>query len=200
MKIPINLFDIALVGMLVAGVLRGRKRGLSEELVTMLHWASMLVVCALVYKPIGDWMASVSPLSRVFTYVASYITVAVLYSSLFMLVKRHIGGKLVGSDAFGKGEYYLGMPAGMVRFACITLFVLAIINARQYTQKEIADAAAYTEDVYGSNYFPGWYEVQTTIFEKSLTGPTIKKYSSFLLIEPTIHKDRRIKRPELELP
>lgn len=194
MNVPINFFDILLVALLIVGILRGRKRGLSEELMTLLLWVSMVIVCAVTYKPVGLWMESVSPMSRLFCFVASYITIAIIYSSLFIFVKKRLGGKLIGSDVFGKGEYYLGMPAGMFRFACISLFALALLNARQYTDQEIAAARTYTQDVYGSDFFPDLHEAQTLVFEDSLTGPPIKKYASFLLIEPTIYKEARIKR------
>jgi len=38
-------------------------------------------------------------------------------------------GQIIGSDVFGNAEYYLGMCAGAVRYACVTLVVLAFLNA-----------------------------------------------------------------------
>lgn len=200
MKLPINWFDVVVLVVVIAGITRGRKRGLSEELVTMLQWAFIMVGCAFLYRPAGQFLAQISPLSSLFCYIASYLVIAGVISAVFIMVKRTIGGKLIGSDVFGKGEYYLGMPAGAVRFACILMCVLAIVNARFYTESEIKAAEAYNKDVYGSNFFPGLYELQQDVFHHSLLGPAIRNHVSFLLIEPTPTEVKRLKRPELNLP
>ena len=49
------------------------------------------------------------------------------------------GEKLVTNAVFGNLEYYLGMVAGVVRFACILLFGLALLNAPIVTDKELED-------------------------------------------------------------
>src|SRR5437868_1219062 len=46
-KLPINLFDLALVGLLVAGIYRGRKHGMSEELMLLLKWLVIVFGCIL---------------------------------------------------------------------------------------------------------------------------------------------------------
>jgi hypothetical protein len=120
-----------------------------------------------------------------FCYIVSYLVLAAVVSLAFLGGKRYFGGKLIGSDAFGKGEYYLGMPAGFLRFLCISIAFLAILNARLYSQRELQADVAYQEDVYGKQYFPGLGVLQANVFEKSLSGPLIKKYMSFLLIKPT---------------
>jgi hypothetical protein len=40
-------------------------------------------------------------------------------------------------------------------------------------------------DIYGSDFFPGLHSLQTTVFDRSLTGPWIKENLGFLLIKPT---------------
>ena len=123
-----------------------------------------------------------SPLT---SYVTAYIGVAVLVASIFLLVKRTLGGKLTGSDTFGKSEYYLGMPAGMLRFVCMLIVGLSVLNARLYSQEEIAAYQKFQMENYGSEFFPGLQTVQSTVFEQSIVGPPIKKYLAFLLIKPT---------------
>jgi uncharacterized membrane protein required for colicin V production len=75
-NIPVNLFDVALVAILVAGVLRGRKNGMSEELLGLLKWVTIVALCALVYQPIGSWLADSSPFSHLSSYVMAYFAVA----------------------------------------------------------------------------------------------------------------------------
>jgi len=96
-----------------------------------------------------------------------------------------LGGKLIGSDVFGKSEYYLGMPAGMLRFICMLITALAILNARLYSSQEIAAAQKFQLDNYGSEFFPSMQSLQATVFEQSIAGPPIRKYLGFLLITPT---------------
>jgi hypothetical protein len=97
-----------------------------------------------------------------------------------------VGSRLFGSNLFGNAEYYLGMPAGMVRYACVLLFVLAFLNARQYTPAQIEASDKYQERWYGAHFFPNLHTVQVQVFEKSFTGPYVKKYLGVLLIEPTV--------------
>ena len=51
--------------------------------------------------------------------------VGLLVLLLFAGIKRTVGGKLVGSDIFGRSEYYLGMGSGFVRVTCMLLAAMA---------------------------------------------------------------------------
>lgn len=185
MNLPFNWFDIFVLVWLGMGIFRGRKRGMSEELITFLQWIGIVVVSAFAYQPVGAVLQSVAKCSQLTGYVVGYLLTAGCVATVFLLVKRALGGKLIGSDAFGKSEYYLGMPAGMLRFVCMLILGLAILNARLYSSQEIAAAQKFQMDNYGSEFFPGLQSVQATVFEKSITGPPIRKYLSFLLITPT---------------
>src|ERR1043166_3788265 len=184
--LPINAFDFALIAILVIGVLQGRKHGMSEELLGMIKWLAILLGCALLYEPAGNLFAqSTTMFSHLSCYLMVYITAAVLIFAGFAGIKRGLGGKVIGSDIFGGAEYYLGMASGMVRFTCILLIGLALLNARYFSQTEIEAMAAQRKEIYGSDFFPGLHSLQSVVFERSLTGPWIKNSLSFLLIKPT---------------
>ncbi len=68
-NLPINAFDVVLLVVLCAGMMVGRKRGMSEELMTMVKWVTIVVVCAFFYKPIGDALAGSSPLTSLTCYM-----------------------------------------------------------------------------------------------------------------------------------
>lgn len=195
-KLPFNWFDIAVVIVLFIGVQRGRKRGMSEEWLSMFQWAAVVLVCAIAYEPMGQWLTTVSPFSPLFSYILCYILAGIAVTTAFILLKATLGKKTVGSDAFGSAEYYLGMPSGMVRFACILLAGLALLNARQYRTEEIKAMAKFQNDNYGSQFFPTLQTVQEQVFEKSFTGPPIKKYLSFLLIKPTRPEGKPLQRAQ----
>lgn len=196
-NLPFTWFDVMLLLMVIMGIARGRKRGLSQELFTMLLWLVLVLGCAVAYMPLGDLLASATGFSPLTCYVICYLAVAALLSVLFAPIKRALGGKMITADSFGSAEYYVGMPVGMIRFLCILIAMLAILNARLYSTKEIAAREAYQKDVYGSDFFPGLSTLQQDVFEKSFTGPHIKKYLSFLLIKPTSPRQQQpIRRPD----
>lgn len=195
-SLPINWFDVAVLVLLLVGLQRGRKRGMSEEFLTSLMWLTIVVACALAYEPLGQLLTGMSPFSRLFSFILCYIAVGLAVAGVFLFLKRTVGGKLIGSDTFGSAEYYLGMPAGMVRFACILIAALALLNARQYRSEEVKAMAKFQEDNYGSQFFPTLQTLQAGVFEHSLTGPPIKKHLSFLLIKPTPPESRAIKRAQ----
>ena len=181
-KLPFNMFDFVLLAVLTAGLLRGRKHGMSEELMLLLKWLLIVLVCAFTYEPIGSWLAGSSPISTLSCYLIAYITMALIIIGIFALIKHSVGGKLIGSDIFGRAEYYLGMGSGFIRFSCMILAFLAILNARYYSSAEIKENKEFQKDVYGSEFFPGLQTAQSTVFERSLSGPIIRQHLSFLLI------------------
>ena len=173
---------------------------MSEELISLLAWICIAVGCAIAYQPLGDLLANKSVFSQLSSYLMAYIAVALAIASTFAVFKRIAGGKLLGSDVFGKSEFYLGMIAGMVRFCCILVTFLSLLNARLYSSQEVQAGQAYQNDVYGSNFFPTLYSIQAQVFEKSLTGPFIRNQLGFLLIKPTAPDDKQFKQKEFVSP
>ncbi|MEK7781851.1 MAG: CvpA family protein [Verrucomicrobiota bacterium] len=184
-NLPFNWFDVAVVLMLAAGYARGKKHGMSQESLAMLKWIALVVVSAIAYEPLGLWAADTLKIGKLFAFVLSYSLVATIIAVAFVFINRTLGEKLKGSDTFGKAEFYLAMPAGMLRFACIVLAVLALLNARYYTTAEVKAMTKYQDDNYGSNFFPTLSSMQDDVFTKSFVGKQVKEHLSFLLIKPT---------------
>ena len=184
-NLPFNWFDLAVVLMLVVGYTRGKKNGMSQESLAVLKWVALVVVTAIAYEPLGLWAASTLKIGKLFAFLLSYCLVASVILCAFVFINRTLGEKLKGSDTFGKAEFYLAMPAGMLRFSCITLVLLALLNARYYTTAEVKAMNKYQNDNYGSNFFPTLSSVQDDVFMKSFLGKQIKEHMSFLLIKPT---------------
>jgi len=199
-NLPINAFDFVLVLALIAGVFRGRKHGMSEELLLLVKWLLILFGCAMIYEPAGKIVAQTGFFGLLGAYLLVYVAAGLLVLGMFALVKHSLGGKLLGSDVFGRAEYYLGMGSGLVRYTCMVLALLALLNARHYTVTEVKAMEKFQDDVYGSNYFPTLHSLQAAVFEKSLTGPWIKKNLDFLLIKPTDPEHREFKQREYSMP
>jgi uncharacterized membrane protein required for colicin V production len=199
-KLPINAFDCIVLAILAMGLLRGRKHGMSEELMGLVTWLAVVIVCAMVYEPAGQWFARSSPFSLLASFLFVYTAGALLILSFFAFCRYRLGGKLVGSDIFGRAEYYLGMGSGVVRFSCMLLAALAILNARYFSPMEVRAMEAFQNDVYGSNYFPTWHTAQEVVFQRSLSGSWIKEHLSFLLIKPTQPEDKQYHQKDANLP
>jgi uncharacterized membrane protein required for colicin V production len=191
--LPFNAFDLFLVVILGVGIYHGRKEGMSQGIIPLFRWLCIIFVCAAAYEPVGQFFnQSTTLFSTLSCYVMAYVGSAIVIVVLFLAIKRALGGKLLGSDVFGSSEYYLGMGSGLIRYACIIVALLALLNARHYTTKEIKAREAYVNDLYGKDYFPGLQVLQSTVFEKSLTGPWIKENLSFFLIKPTAPEDKSL--------
>ena len=200
MTLPINWFDVLLLVVLASGIGYGRKRGLSETLIPMIRAVAILFAATFLYQPLAKWLVSISNFSLLFCRVSAYILILIAGWVIFIGLNRWLGGKLLGSDAFGKGEYYLGMPAGLITFISFFTMGLAVLNARLFTEKETKAYQAYVKDVYGSDFFPGLHAAQQAVFVKSFTGPFIQKHASIVLIQPTPSEVKVFKQREYEIP
>lgn len=182
---PFNLFDVLLAIVLVGGIIHGRKHGVSLEVLSMAKWLTLVLVCAVVYRPVGALVAEAGFFDLLSCYLLAYLGAALLVFFIFSVLERRLAPKLTGSDIFGRGEYFLGMGSGMLRFACILLVGLALLNAREFSPAELKDTERYQLENYGSHVFPGLHSLQDAVFERSLTGGWIKEDLGFLLITPT---------------
>ena len=204
-KLPVNWFDILVLTVLFLGYVRGRKHGMSKELIVMLGWLAAVLVSAIAYEPLGLLLDDTLHLGKLVSYILAYVLVAGLVLLVFFYLDGTVGRKLSNSDAFGKSEFYLAMPAGMLRFGCVLLALLALLNARLYRTAEIKAMQKYQMDNYGSQFFPTLASIQSGVFEESFTGPQIRKYMGFLLIKPTFpdgpqQKNTASRRREISLP
>jgi hypothetical protein len=195
--LPFNAFDLLLVVLLILGIYRGRKHGMSEELLPLIKWLLIPFVCAVLYEPVAGFFLGTSAMfSRLACYIMAYSGAGIVILLCFAGIKHSLGGKIIGSDIFGSAEYYLGMGSGLIRFACMTMAALALLNAWYFSPKEVQAMEKFQNDVYGSNFFPGLHSLQATVFERSLTGSWIKENLSFLLIKPTAPEDTQIHQRE----
>ena len=182
--------DLVILAVLVMGVIRGRKRGMSEELLDVLKWILIVATAGFVYGPLGGFLSDSTMFSHLSSYIATYTAIVILYMLVFSFIRRHIGGKLIGSDVFGNAEYYLGMAAGAVRYACITLVAMAFLNARYFSPGEVSAEIKYQQDNFGSIYFPTFCGIQHEVFAQSLTGRLTKDYLGVVLIKPTSPEEK----------
>jgi uncharacterized membrane protein required for colicin V production len=179
-------FDLLVLGLVAFGIFRGRKRGMSEELLDVFQWLCIVVVGAMLYSPLGRTVSSFSGFSPLLSNIIAYTLVALVIKLLFSTVKRSVGEKLVQSDAFGRFEYYLGMIAGSVRCLCILIFALSFLHAKYISDAERAATAKMQADNFGSISFPTLGSLQQSVFYESYTGKFIKKNLQEQMIKPSM--------------
>jgi uncharacterized membrane protein required for colicin V production len=187
-NLPVNWFDGAVLGMLVFGFFRGRKHGMSREFLPLLKWVSLVAVCGFCYPMVADLLVNTFQLGKSSGCLFGYLLLACVILLVFRFLRWLLASRMGEKTFFGGGEYYLGMLAGMIRFACMVLAVLALLNAPVYTAQEIKQHDAYVKRWYGGglyngNYFPSIHSIQEQVFAKSFTGPYIKDYLGPVLIE-----------------
>lgn len=209
-----NAFDVAIVLVLGFGFWRGRKNGMSKEFLPVSQWLVIVFAAGLGNDLLGDRLIQMGVIRSVFgkhfnthtaAYITGYLLIAFVVWILFTFIKKHLKTKLEGSNTFGAGEYYLGIASGMIRYSCITLFALALLNAPYYTQGEIAAQKAYNNRWYGGgmkdfkgDFIPSLDEVQADVFTYSLLGPFIKSGISGLLIN-SVPPTGPVKQPVISI-
>jgi len=158
---------------------------MSEELLDVIKWVSVLVVAAFLTRPAGQMLADASVFSLLSCYIFIYTLIVIGLKVLFGLVRKQVGDKLVSSDFFGSAEYYLGMVAGAVRYLCVIVVAFAFINARYYSPEEIAEDKRVQQHNFGDIRFPTWATLQDQVFNKSACGTITRNFIPFCLIPPT---------------
>jgi uncharacterized membrane protein required for colicin V production len=200
-----NWFDAAVVLILVLGFWRGRKRGMTKELLPTLQWLAILLGAGLTHVYLADWFQQEGLVRRVFgnqfnertaALLSAYLLIAFVIFMVFTLLKRKYNPKLEGSSFFGSNEYYWGVAAGLVRYTSKLLVALALLNAPYYSPNDITAIKLYKLNNFAAggnvremkndtgDYIPSVYEVQDSVFKSSLLGPLIKDNLSCLLINP----------------
>jgi uncharacterized membrane protein required for colicin V production len=169
--------DFLTVLVLMVGIMRGRKRGLSEELLDTVQWVAIVVAAGLFYRPLAALIGTNPILSPVTYGIVSYILIALVIKLVFTMLKKQFGQKLVDSDVFGRVEFYFGMIAGSVRWTCIYLFFLSILHAPTYSDSYRAQKAKSDEYNFGDISFPSIMSLQDEVYKVSYTG----KYSAIYL-------------------
>lgn len=178
-------FDALVVALIMVGFYRGRKRGMSEEFPLLIQWIVILAGGALLHKPVGELVSSLTGMGKLFWFVTIYLLWAMTVKGVVTWIVRAKGDKVNLADNFGKAEYPLGIVAGMIRFVLVILFSMALLNARLYSSAELTALAKFQQDNYGNISFPTISSVQTSVFRNSMMGKVVKDKAEVILIEGT---------------
>jgi len=186
--LPINWFDAAILVLLGFGVFRGRKNGMTRELAPTIQWLLVVLGAGLGYPPLAQIYNTQCHLDKLWSALAAYMSIATVLFMIFIPIKKAFKNRAEKGGLFGGSEYYLGMCSGLVRYALMIVFALALLNARSYTAAEIAAKKAYNQrwyggGIYSGDYMPDLHTAQDSVFKQSFSGPYIKDSLAILLIQ-----------------
>jgi uncharacterized membrane protein required for colicin V production len=180
-------FDAIVLVWLVVGFLRGRKHGMTQEILPMFQWVAIVLLGGYFNQPVGALIREYSApgaFSDLWSSIMGYGVIALGTLLFFALLKNWLGDKLTGSDLFGRFEYYLGIMAGVARFGCILLVLLAVMHSRIVTQPELdaIDAKMHKnfDDIHPPGYDYGC--IEQAIFTQSFVGRTVQDNLPDILI------------------
>jgi uncharacterized membrane protein required for colicin V production len=192
-------FDVVVVLTIAFGFWRGRKHGMSREALPTALWLVLVIGGGFGCRLLGDLVQPTGYIRQIFgtsanertmSYVLSYLVITFVCLIIYSQLTKVFREKVSGSNAFGNGEYYLGTVSGMIRYACILIFILAFLNAPYYSAADIAAQKAYNNRWYGGgmkdysgDFIPSVSEIQSSVFKDSMIGQAIKSNLSALLIE-----------------
>ncbi len=132
-------FDLVTLVIVVAGLLYGRKRGLSVELVPLIHWFTLIVICGTFCESLGAPIAKLIKIQPNAAFVFVYLLLAVGVSYVFWTIRKTLARGLPGADHFGAAEFPLGAAAAALRFVCILFAGLSLMNASYIPEEELAE-------------------------------------------------------------
>lgn len=192
-EFAISWVDLVTALVILIGILRGRKRGLSEELLDTLQWLAIVVGAAYGYRELAN-VLNQNPIMSLLTYqVLSYILIALVIKGLFTVVKKRIGQKLVEGDMFGRGEFYLGMAAGSLRWICMYFFILSLLHAPAYSAEFRKQKAQQDEYNFGDISFPSIMSLQDEVYTRSYTGKSAEAYLGHMLMHPASAESKQLR-------
>ncbi|HUA66206.1 MAG TPA: CvpA family protein [Alphaproteobacteria bacterium] len=186
--LPINWFDAALLVVLGFGIWRGRVNGMTKEIAPMFQWLAIVLAGGLCYDYLAQYFNSQLHFGKLWSALIGYLSITAVLLLIFTPIKKAFKKRGEKGGLFGSAEYYFGMFAGMVRYAAIVIFALALLNARSYTGAELAAKKAYNErwyggGIYSGDYMPDLHTAQENVFKDSFSGPYIKSGLAMLLIQ-----------------
>lgn len=180
-----DYFDFIAAVWLIIGLFLGRKRGMSQELLPLIQWIAIVVVAGIFYKPFGLLIHQYAQFEMLWSNVLAYILIGFGIHLFYLWIKSVLGEKLVGSDLFGRSEYYLGMAAGIIRFACMLIALCALMNARIISAAERAQTEKMQAQAFSDIRFPTYGSVQQAVLFQSFTGRLVEDNLSPILIVST---------------
>jgi hypothetical protein len=114
--------------------------------------------------------------------ITAYLLIILGVHVAYLWLRKILAEQLAKKDLFGRGEFYLGMVAGFVRFACMLVVGMALMNSRVATAAELAESEKFQAAWFSDIRFPTYGEFQQDVLFKSCAGIWVESNLKTVLI------------------
>ena len=177
------IFDIVVLVWLAIGLFRGWRNGISLEVLLLPQWAAAAAVGAVAYPYLGGLILHMSNCSMVAGARWGYLIPALIAYAVASRIRHLVGNRLADADLFGKAEFALGTIFGALRFSCMLLIVIALIDAYLPAEWEARAKSARLEGM--GSYTINPVQVQRDTLLNSRTCRLARLYLKPALIWPS---------------
>ena len=183
-ELGLSWFDIAVVVLLWIGVMRGRARGISNQIVELFQWLLTVFLGVMLYVPIGRALQPHLQVSTVAAHAIAFLLVAGVVKLIAARLANAFSERLLNGDYFGSWEYPLGVVAGALIHAAMLMAALSLVRVKLVTPDEFARSQKKEGAEMGSEFLPDMGRLQAEIFRQSPTGRFIERECAHLMIQP----------------
>jgi len=155
---------------------------MSQELLPLFQWVGIVIAAGLLYNPLSPIVKQYTQFNLLWSNITAYLLVALCVHMVYRFLKRLLEESLMEKDVFGGGEFYFGMAAGVMRFACMLVVGIALMNSRIITAGELAANEKFQKENFEAIRFPTYGQVQQEILFRCLTGKLIEDHLHPVLI------------------
>lgn len=177
----LNMFDALVLGALGWGVYQGKQQGAASTHVSVVQWMLIGFGGGAMGNLFGSFLSSILG-SPYWSQLIGYFVWIFIIMIVFAFLNSKGMGEWKNSDWFGRLEYPLGILGGLIKYFCIILTVMSILNAKHYTPAMIKADRDWQIEEFGSTLFPSLTMLNNMIFNTSFSGPNIKRVFGWAIL------------------
>ena len=103
-NLAFSYIDAIVLVWLAVGLFRGRKLGMTQELLPVSKWVAIVLLGGYFNQPLGAFIRqnTAGAFDTQWSAITAYVLIALVVALFFALLKHWLGDKLTGSDLFGR--------------------------------------------------------------------------------------------------
>src|SRR5277367_6161555 len=96
-----DYFDAFAIVWLIIGLFRGRKRGMSQEVLPLIQWLGIVAAGGLLYWPFSKLVHQYTQFGTLWSCITAYLLIGAGVHLIYLWLKQMMAEKLVEKDPFG---------------------------------------------------------------------------------------------------
>lgn len=179
----IQIFDVVVVIVLVAGFKVGMNAGGNVMLPKFLKWLTTIVSASLGYEWVGLQLHRFAGLSEAKAFILSYCLIATIVFVTIHLLESRFEQVIKKSAVFGEIETMGGGVLGLFTYCAILLLTMGILHGDRTSKAEVARQEKANREEYGEAALPHFASIKYYIFDKTNTGKLTRSKLGLILIK-----------------